>query len=102
MLAKSGTAPEGDGWAIEVKFDGMRAQVRLNGPDLCVRSRPGRDCKDEFPELQSMRQALQVRQVILDGELVCFAEDGHPDFERLGIPPKKTPSFFARPCTRTR
>ena len=83
MLATGGLAPEGDGWAIEVKFDGMRAQVRHDGLDLCVRSRPGRDCSDEFPELDAMRDALGHRQVILDGELVCFGDDGRPDFERL-------------------
>jgi len=27
MLAASGTAPDDDGWALEVKFDGMRALI---------------------------------------------------------------------------
>ena len=51
MLATGGLAPDGDGWALEVKFDGMRAQVRHDGTGLCGRS------------------------VILDGELVCFGSD---------------------------
>ena len=30
MLARSGTPTDAEGWAYEVKFDGMRAQVRLD------------------------------------------------------------------------
>jgi bifunctional non-homologous end joining protein LigD len=83
MLARSGRVPDGDDWALEVKFDGMRAQLRWDGRVLCLRSRPGRDCSAEFPELQAIADALGSRRVILDGELVCFGADGQPDFERL-------------------
>jgi ATP-dependent DNA ligase len=32
-------------WAAEVKFDGIRAQLRVDGSQAwCVRSPPGRDC----------------------------------------------------------
>ena len=83
MLARPGPVPGGDGWALEVKFDGMRAQLRWDGRVLCIRSRPGRNCSAEFPELEAMADALGPRRAILDGELVCFGADGQPDFERL-------------------
>jgi bifunctional non-homologous end joining protein LigD len=83
MLARSGRIPDGDDWALEVKFDGMRAQLRWDGCTLCRRSRPGRDCTAEFPELGPIADALGALRVILDGELVCFADDGHPNFDRL-------------------
>jgi bifunctional non-homologous end joining protein LigD len=83
MLARPGAVPEGDDWALEVKFDGMRAQLRWDGNSLCLRSRPGRDCTGEFPELGALADALGRRRAILDGELVCFADDGTPDFGRL-------------------
>jgi bifunctional non-homologous end joining protein LigD len=83
MLARSGPVPDGDDWALEVKFDGMRAQLRWDGRTLCLRSRPGRDCTAEFPELRPIADGLRDRRVILDGELVCFAPEGHPNFERL-------------------
>jgi bifunctional non-homologous end joining protein LigD len=41
MLLTSGTPPEEADWAVEVKWDGMRAQVRYDGHALCVRSRAG-------------------------------------------------------------
>lgn len=31
MLARSGLPTDAEGWAYEVKFDGMRAQLRLDG-----------------------------------------------------------------------
>jgi bifunctional non-homologous end joining protein LigD len=83
MLARSGAVPDGDGWALEVKFDGIRAQLRVDGSSLCLRSRPGRDRTSAFPELAALAGVLGRRRVILDGELVCFSENGDPDFERL-------------------
>jgi len=83
MLARSGAVPDGDDWALEVKFDGMRAQLSWDGCTLCLRSRPGRDCTTGFPELGGIADTLGPRTVILDGELVCFAAEGHPNFERL-------------------
>ena len=69
MLLRGGTPPAGEGWAVEVKFDGMRAQLRYDGRSLCLRSRPGRDCTAEFPELAELADALSRRQVVLDAEL---------------------------------
>jgi ATP-dependent DNA ligase len=83
MLARPGSVPEGDDRALEVKFDGTRAQLRWDGRTLCLRSRPGRDCTAEFPELRPIAATLGPRNVIVDGELVCFADHGHPNFERL-------------------
>jgi bifunctional non-homologous end joining protein LigD len=82
-LASSGVAPTDDAWAMEVKWDGMRAQLRFDGHALCVRSRPGRDCTAEFPELADLHENLADRIVILDGELVSLSADGKPDFAAL-------------------
>src|SRR3954453_16368041 len=71
MLARSGTPTDAEAWAHEVKFDGMRAQVRLDRGELCVRSRPGRDCTEAFPELAPLSAAFRKRRLLLDGELVC-------------------------------
>lgn len=50
MLASPGSVPAEAGWALEVKWDGIRAQLRFDDRRVCVRSRPGRDCTAEFPE----------------------------------------------------
>jgi bifunctional non-homologous end joining protein LigD len=83
MLARTGPMPVGDGWAMEVKFDGMRLQLRRDGRSVCLRSRPGRDCTDEFPELAGIERVLRRHRVLLDGELVCLGADGNPDFASL-------------------
>jgi ATP dependent DNA ligase-like protein len=84
MLLRGGTIPRDDEWALEVKWDGMRAQVRLDGRTLMIRSRPGRDCTHEFPELEEFVGALsRRRRVLLDGEIACLDSKGRPDFSLL-------------------
>jgi bifunctional non-homologous end joining protein LigD len=83
MLARTGPMPADDGWAFEVKFDGMRLQLRRDGRAVCLRSRPGRDCTEEFPELALIQGTLGRHRVLLDGELVCLGADGTPDFASL-------------------
>jgi bifunctional non-homologous end joining protein LigD len=58
MLARPGAVPRDDDWALEVKFDAMRAQLRWDGRAIRLRSRPGRDCTSEFPELGALGEAL--------------------------------------------
>ena len=93
MLASAGPAPTEAGWALEVKWDGMRAQLRYDGGRVCVRTRPGRNCTAEFPELAAIAEALGSRRVLLDGELVCLDAEGKPNFaalrNRLGSQPSR-------------
>ncbi len=84
MLAKPGTLPEDpEGWAFEVKWDGVRALAYGQPGRLTLHSRNGLDITAGYPELRAMRAALGHREVILDGEIVAFDEDGQPSFERL-------------------
>jgi bifunctional non-homologous end joining protein LigD len=83
MLARTGPLPVDDGWAVEVKFDGMRLQLGRDGHAVCPRSRPGRNCSEEFPELAAITGVLGRHRVLLDGELVCLGADGNPDFASL-------------------
>src|SRR3954466_9187274 len=81
MLARSGAAPGEANWAGEVKWDGIRLQARIEPAGVGVRSRPGRDCTDLFPELGALAALAGGRpRMLLDGELVCLADDGAPDF----------------------
>jgi bifunctional non-homologous end joining protein LigD len=82
LLTSTYEVPADDGWALEVKWDGIRAQLRFDGRRVTLRSRPGRDCTAEFPELRALADVLD-EPVVLDGELVCFDREGLPDFERL-------------------
>ena len=71
----------------------MRAQLRYHDRRVGARSRPGRDCTAEFPELAAIAEALDGRRVTRDGELVCLDSEGKPDFaalrNRLGRQPSR-------------
>ena len=82
MLARTAPLPRATNvpWALELKWDGIRAQVRLERGRLTLRTRSGRDATSEFPELASIGEALRRHRLILDAELVRLDSDGHPDF----------------------
>lgn len=73
MLATSGR-PSGslEGWAVEPKADGWRAQVAVDADEWTVWTRTGRDITARVPELTVLGE-LGV-ECVLDGELVAGAE----------------------------
>ena len=72
MLLTTGAVPDGEGWALEVKWDGCRAQLRYDGRSVSLRTRHGRECAEDFPELAEIAGVLGDHRVTLDGELVCL------------------------------
>lgn len=84
MLATPGTLPKDDkAWAYEFKWDGIRALSYVDGGRIHVESRNGNDVTASFPELRALGEQLGSRQVVLDGEVVAFDDDGHPRFQLL-------------------
>ncbi len=84
MLATPATAPpDGDDWAFEVKWDGVRALAYCEGGSLRISSRRGEDASHRYPELSGLPEALGGRSVILDGEVVAFDAAGRPSFQTL-------------------
>src|SRR4051812_41022653 len=81
MLATSGSVPDGHGWAAEVKWDGLRGQLRHDGSRTTLRSRNGHDLSSAFPELvPEAGRRLGRRAAVLDAEIVCLSADGRPNF----------------------
>jgi bifunctional non-homologous end joining protein LigD len=79
MLATRGShVPTGADWQHEVKWDGMRVLVDVRRGAARLASRNENDATVSFPELA----ALPVDDVLLDGEVVAFA-DGAPSFAAL-------------------
>jgi bifunctional non-homologous end joining protein LigD len=73
--------PQGAGWAHEVKFDGYRLQMRIEGGAARLRTRKGLDWTEKFPEIAAAGAALP--DAIVDGEAVALDHDGAPDFAAL-------------------
>jgi bifunctional non-homologous end joining protein LigD len=78
MLATAGALPSGEQWAYEVKWDGVRALVAVQGGTVTATSRGGNDITTGYPELRS----LAGPKALYDGELVALV-DGRPDFGAL-------------------
>lgn len=84
MLALlSDTAPDGDDWAYEFKWDGVRAIVFVDGGRVRATTRNDKDLSATFPELRAIGEFLGSRSAVIDGELVAFDDTGRPSFGRL-------------------
>ena len=84
MLATLTTsAPRGDGWSWELKWDGIRAVGYVDGGRIRLLTRNGNDVTHRYPELRRLGEALGARDVVLDGEIVAFDDTGRPSFELL-------------------
>ena len=84
MMAQPSALPSGDdGWAYEMKWDGVRASAYFEGGRLLrLVSRTGRDVTVAYPELLALGPAAGHRPMVLDGEIVAFGQ-GRPSFETL-------------------
>jgi bifunctional non-homologous end joining protein LigD len=75
--------PRGDGWAWELKWDGIRALGSVDGGSIRLVTRNGNEVTRRYPELRRLGEALGTRDVVLDGEIVAFDDDSRPSFEML-------------------
>lgn len=84
MLATAGPLPATDeGWAYEIKWDGVRAVTYVEGGRVRMMSRNDKDLTPSFPEFREVGEFLGARPCVLDGEIVVLGEHGTPDFSRL-------------------
>lgn len=70
-------------WAYEMKWDGVRAVVHVEGGRATAWSRNDIDITNTYPELRAMAESMGSTQAVLDGELVALDPDGRPSFELL-------------------
>jgi bifunctional non-homologous end joining protein LigD len=85
MLAKlASKLPRDDqDYGFEIKWDGIRALAYIEGGRIRLINRNGRDTTSKYPELRELGRESGALQMILDGEVVAFDENGRPSFERL-------------------
>jgi ATP-dependent DNA ligase len=57
MLCSTGLPESTDGWQLQVKFDGIRGQLRSEPGAWSLRTRPGNNCTACFPELEALHVA---------------------------------------------
>lgn len=86
MLATPGSPPAGPGWAVEFKWDGIRAIVAAGTGRVQVWSRNANDVTASYPELVDGPTAAALAErgpLLVDGEIVALDERGRPEFTRL-------------------
>ena len=91
MLAKPGEVPESDGeeWAYEIKWDGVRVVGYADRGRWSMLSRGLEDVSARYPELEGIAKELSHHSAIVDGEVVALDPEGRPRFQliqsRMGL-----------------
>jgi bifunctional non-homologous end joining protein LigD len=84
MKATLGSLPaDDDRWGYEIKWDGYRTLVFIDGPTLRLQSSSGLDVSPRWPEIGPLVESVNAQRLILDGELVVLDDAGRPRFELL-------------------
>ena len=77
------TAPEGNDWQFEMKYDGYRLQLALGEASAVLRTRNGLDWTDRFPDVANAARSMKLADSILDGEAVILNAAGISDYPAL-------------------
>ena len=90
MLATMFDKPfDDDAWLYEIKWDGYRAVVFLDGNSVRLVSRNQNDLTAAYPELREIVGHIKASSAILDGEIVALDNEGRPSFslmqQRTGV-----------------
>jgi len=76
--------PSGAGWRHEIKYDGYRLLVFLEGSQVRMITRGGHDWTDRFADLAAdFDRWERTANLVLDGEVVFFEPSGRSDFQSL-------------------
>ena len=73
--------PAGPGWGHEVKFDGYRLQLRVEGGKATLKTRSGLDWTAKFKAIG--KDAESLADCLVDGEACALDHNGSPDFPAL-------------------
>jgi DNA ligase D-like protein (predicted ligase) len=74
-------APEGDDWLHEIKHDGYRTQLVIDGADMRAFTRYGFDWTDRYRLVLHAAGELDCSSATIDGEMIVQDEAGRSDFQ---------------------
>lgn len=83
LATKVDAAPVGEGWIHEIKLDGYRTLVRIDGEDVRFFTRSGLDWTDRFAALVEPVRRLGIGTGWIDGEVTVLMPDGRSSFGAL-------------------
>jgi ATP-dependent DNA ligase len=79
----SAEPPKGEGWIHEIKHDGFRTLLRIDGTDVRAFSRGGHDWSDKYGRIIEAAGKLRCRSALIDGEVIVQDKNGLSDFAAL-------------------
>ncbi|MGD9966122.1 MAG: DNA ligase D [Hyphomonadaceae bacterium] len=77
------TAPKGEAWIHEIKYDGYRIQAAASGDSVRLYTRTGLDWTGKFQTIADALAKLSLEDVLLDGEIAVAQASGKTDFSSL-------------------
>lgn len=78
-----GVPRQAEDWLYEMKFDGYRLLVRIDGDDVRLYTRNGHDWSAKLPHLVAAFRRLPAKSAWVDGEIVILGREGVPSFQAL-------------------
>jgi bifunctional non-homologous end joining protein LigD len=81
LCASVESPPNSDGWCHEIKFDGYRVQLRVEGGVVALNTRKGLDWVKKFAAIA--REAKSLPDALIDGEVSALDSHGVPHFSTL-------------------
>jgi bifunctional non-homologous end joining protein LigD len=95
MLATLAAAlPRGEDWTYEVKFDGYRTIAIKIGTRVTLYSRNLKDVTRMYPSVAAAVATVK-HDVMLDGEIIAFDEEGRPSFQALHHQSSSSTIYYA-------
>ncbi len=94
MLCSPGKPFDGPDFIFEIKYDGTRAICYLDKETRMI-NRRDHDIYPRYPEFSAIRESVNARSAVLDGEVVVFSK-GRPDFPKLQIREHASDQFKIR------
>ena len=79
----TGRIPKNSDHVYEIKWDGIRALVKVEDGQVSIKSRNQNDITKQFPELHSVDKAFRVTNGLFDAEIVCLDKEGKPEFKKV-------------------
>ncbi|WAI81464.1 MULTISPECIES: DNA ligase D [Achromobacter] len=78
-----GLPPHAEDWLYELKFDGYRLLVRIEGDSVKLYTRNGHDWSAKLPHIVQAFAKLPAKWAWVDGEVVVLNDQGVPNFQAL-------------------
>lgn len=80
VLKRRSAAFDSGSWLFELKYDGFRALLEIDGSGARLVSRNWNRFKHLDTLAVALAKRLRVTDAILDGEVICVDETGRPIF----------------------